>query len=226
MICPQCKAEYRDGFYRCADCDVPLVQPEPKHQGPGELDEDPFCAFWRGEDSRLHAELCSILDEASIPHKTVQRRDHLFNLANYPSFELGVPFSLFEKAEQAIRDAFELDAADSEALLALSMPPLLPENTGRTRKLPPMLSPSDAEAIPGPSTTGDAEQANPQNVTAELWHGDDSGVLEMLAAALNENGIPSRTNHAPEGSTVFVTSADLERAKGILREIVEARTSS
>ena len=25
MFCPQCKAEYRDGFYRCADCDLELV---------------------------------------------------------------------------------------------------------------------------------------------------------------------------------------------------------
>ena len=25
MFCPQCKAEYRSGFTRCSDCDVPLV---------------------------------------------------------------------------------------------------------------------------------------------------------------------------------------------------------
>jgi len=25
MICPVCKAEYRQGFTRCADCDVDLV---------------------------------------------------------------------------------------------------------------------------------------------------------------------------------------------------------
>src|SRR5207253_9810493 len=26
MFCPQCKAEYRQGFRRCADCDVELVE--------------------------------------------------------------------------------------------------------------------------------------------------------------------------------------------------------
>jgi len=26
MFCPQCKAEYRQGFTRCADCDVELVE--------------------------------------------------------------------------------------------------------------------------------------------------------------------------------------------------------
>ena len=25
MYCPQCRTEYRDGFYECADCRVPLV---------------------------------------------------------------------------------------------------------------------------------------------------------------------------------------------------------
>jgi hypothetical protein len=25
MICPECKAEYRDGFDKCSDCDVDLV---------------------------------------------------------------------------------------------------------------------------------------------------------------------------------------------------------
>ena len=33
MFCPKCKAEYRDGFSRCADCDIDLVTeltPEPE----------------------------------------------------------------------------------------------------------------------------------------------------------------------------------------------------
>jgi hypothetical protein len=25
MFCPKCKAEYREGFYRCADCEIDLV---------------------------------------------------------------------------------------------------------------------------------------------------------------------------------------------------------
>ena len=30
MICPGCGAEYRPGFTRCADCDVPLVEAPPQ----------------------------------------------------------------------------------------------------------------------------------------------------------------------------------------------------
>jgi len=25
MFCPKCKVEYREGFFMCADCQVPLV---------------------------------------------------------------------------------------------------------------------------------------------------------------------------------------------------------
>lgn len=121
MFCPQCNAEYRPGFTRCVDCDVELVS-EPPHYAlagqpsadPGDPNEDPFCSFWKGEDARVHAELCEVLEEAGIPHKTVFRRDHLFNLTNYPGYEVGVPFSLFEKAEKAVQEAFGTEGAEEQ----------------------------------------------------------------------------------------------------------------
>src|SRR5437879_5496681 len=116
MFCPQCKAEYRPGFTRCSDCDVELVcEPPPAARGLGATGEtgshaedpdDPFCSFWRGDDPRIHAELCELLNEEGIPHKTIRREDHLFNLNTKSAFEIGIPFSQFEKAEVAIRDAY------------------------------------------------------------------------------------------------------------------------
>lgn len=32
MFCPQCKTEYREGFYKCADCSVPLVHELPPRE--------------------------------------------------------------------------------------------------------------------------------------------------------------------------------------------------
>ena len=29
MFCPKCKGEYREGFYKCADCGVDLVNEQP-----------------------------------------------------------------------------------------------------------------------------------------------------------------------------------------------------
>ncbi|HET9219333.1 MAG TPA: DUF2007 domain-containing protein [Terriglobia bacterium] len=36
MFCPQCKAEYRRGFTRCSDCNVPLVSVLEKDPAPVE----------------------------------------------------------------------------------------------------------------------------------------------------------------------------------------------
>lgn len=32
MFCPECSAEYREGFSRCSDCDVPLVAALPPEE--------------------------------------------------------------------------------------------------------------------------------------------------------------------------------------------------
>ncbi|MGB2625670.1 MAG: hypothetical protein WAK20_02695 [Candidatus Acidiferrum sp.] len=123
MICPQCNAEYRKGFTRCADCDVELHEvtpgtlaaPERGATGDnGEL-EDPFCEFWRGDDARLQGELCQVLQEAAIPVRTLQMNDVL-SMVGIPSrqamFRIGVPFSMFERAEKAVAEAFG-DVSDS-----------------------------------------------------------------------------------------------------------------
>src|SRR5438874_9641690 len=129
MYCPQCKAEYRQGFTRCADCDVELVHELPTGaQGWGatgessshaEDAEDPFCSFWRGDDPRIHAELCELLNEEGIPHRTDRREDHLFNLNTKSAFEIGIPFSQFEKAETAIKVAYGTEEEQQDAALLL-----------------------------------------------------------------------------------------------------------
>ena len=72
--------------------ELPKTAIEARVREPGDPNADPFCSFWKGEDARVHAELCAVLDEAGIPHNTVFRRDHLFNLRNYPAYEVGVHF--------------------------------------------------------------------------------------------------------------------------------------
>ncbi len=232
MFCPQCKAEYRPGFTRCADCDVDLVYALPavaelggsSEEASTVTDEDPFCSFWKGDDPRIHSELCAVLDDAGIPHKTVRRHDHLFNLSNYPAFQIGVPFSLYENAEMAVKDAFDLDSSDPNALQTLSVSrllPVIPESSRATEKLPPISTPPEDENIPGPAADGSDSDWPSEEATAEVWAGDDSWLSDMIVASLRENQIPVRRDNAAGKQILSVLPEDEDRARDIVREIVE-----
>jgi hypothetical protein len=248
MICPQCKAEYRQGFTMCADCEVPLVaQLASSTSGPGdsaEPDEDPFCTFWKGDDPRIHAELCLLLDEQGIPHKTVRRADHLFNLNSKSAFQVGVPFSFFEKAEAAIKEAYGDDDGTPTA------PVLLPDGSEHVIEAGILSGLFDfakgyAKGVQGSaaSPTSLKTESNEENsyleddedsrsdwnptqwyaedATVEIWSGDQTELGEMIAASLQENQIHSRPSNSTSNCALFVLPGDEVRAREIVREIVE-----
>jgi hypothetical protein len=227
MFCPQCKAEYRQGFTHCADCDVDLVWELPKtdielreRSEPGDPNEDPFCSFWKGEDPRVHAELCTVLDEAGIPHHTVFRRDHLFNLRNYPAYELGVPFSMFAPAENAVKEAYGADDVLDVGSGELKQP--LPDRADAAfRKLPETLTPPPEEEIPGPPNAGEGTDWFPEDATARVWSTDNGESVDFLVAALHENGIRCRLDKHGQREELYVLSEDEKTARGIVREVVE-----
>lgn len=231
MFCPQCHAEYRPGFTHCTDCDVDLVHELPlartdafesrQERSPGENEEDPFCSFWRGDDARLHAELCTVLDQAGIPHKTVRRQDHLFNLNNYPAFQIGVPFTLFEKAEAAANHAYGMDCSETDAVQSLTSPPFEPDGSRVIQKLPNMLTPAEEENIPGPPETGEGSNWQVAGPGIQVWSGDDDSLGDMLVASLRENEIPVRRENSHGKHSLFVTSGDEARAREIVKEVVE-----
>lgn len=230
MICPKCGAEYRPGFTQCADCDVDLVAARPDRANsaltafladeekprdtdrgaPGDPNEDPFCSFWKGADSRICVELCTVLDEAGIPHKTIHRQDHLFNFNNQTPYEVGVPASLYEKAELAIKEAFGTDEATGQDSV-----PLLPA---------PDRNPADFE-----KDLRDAIQdANewlgpryPEDATVEVWAGEDTSTIEIIEMSLRESDLLVRTEKSPGHAKIYVLPEDEARAKEIVREIVE-----
>jgi hypothetical protein len=237
MICPQCRAEYRPGFTHCVDCDVDLVWELPKNAiemrrvgvdgeyrvpgGPGDPNEDPFCSFWKGDDPRVHAELCSVLEEAGIPHNTVYRRDHLFNLRNYAAFEVGVPFSMYERAENAVKEAYEgIDKADVESL---GLKGLLAERGELKGELPETLSLAEEENIPGPPNAGEGTDWYPEDATAQVWSGEGGEFREFLVAALHENGIRCRLVTNGSRAVLCVLPEDEKRAREIVREVVEGK---
>lgn len=226
MFCPQCKAEYRQGFTHCADCDVDLVWEMPKAaielrpvDEPGDPNNDPFCSFWKGEDPRVHAELCTVLDEAGIPHHTVCRRDHLFNLLNLAGYEVGVPFSLFEQAENAVKEAYGTD--DVEDVGTEELKGLLQDRPQRSRRLPATLTPAPEENIPGPPSAGDEQGWYPEDATVKVWGTASGEPGEFLVAALHENGIRCRLDKSGQCFVLYVLPQDEDRAREIVREVFE-----
>jgi hypothetical protein len=68
MICPKCNAEYREGFYLCADCNVPLVSShapfhETEHPESGEL-----VPVLDTQDSVYLSEVISVIEEWEVPY--------------------------------------------------------------------------------------------------------------------------------------------------------------
>src|SRR6202007_1799038 len=138
-------------------------------------------------DPRVHAELCGVLDEAGIPHNTVFRRDHLFNLRNYAAYEVGVPFSLFERAENAVKEAYGTD--DVGDVGAQELQGRLVKDSRWTPRLAAPLTPSPGEDIPGPPNTGEGLDWYPEDATIKVWSTANGESSDFLVAALHENGI-------------------------------------
>jgi hypothetical protein len=252
MFCPLCKAEYRQGFTVCADCDVDLVwqlpapsdddsQPDLSGTGAAPAD-DPLCAFWNGDDPRIHAELCQLLDEQGIPHKTIRREDHLFNLNSKSAFQIGIPFSCFEKAEAAVKEAYgteeEVPTAPNllpsgkehvteagifSSLLDLAKGSARAVGEGVAASHSPQIATQEEFSSPGNSQNSrwDPEHWYPEDATVKVWSGDQPELGELIVASLRENQVHSRLDSTQGKCALLVLPDDESRAREIVREIVE-----
>jgi ribosomal protein L40E len=216
MICPECHAKYPQGYSSCAKCHVALVrelspkqqeeeqEPEPRVM-PGDTLEDPFCAFWHGGDALLHSELCAVLDEADIPYRTAYQTDRLFNIRSYDAYHISVPFSLFEKAEIAVKEAFGTDA-ETGAVAVLTLP--VPKSRAEYEDY----SHLDDDEV---------DAWCPDDATVEIWAGDPRGPTEKLSGKLHESRIDLRWMELDGKAHLFVRPGDEQQAREIVRDIVE-----
>jgi len=221
------------------DCDVDLVWELPKDAlelrkigengeyrvagQPGDPNEDPFCSFWKGDDPRVHAELCGVLDDAAIPHNTVFRRDHLFNLRNYAAFEVGVPFSMYERAQTVVKGAYDTDDVADVGAQELQ---LLEDRPIRSmRKLPETLTPPAEGDLPGPPNAGEGTDWYPEDATVRVWSSKNAiaELSDFLVAALHENGIRCRVDKNGARTELYVLPADEGQAREIVREVLEGQ---
>jgi hypothetical protein len=65
MFCPKCRAEYREGFYVCGDCNVELVEELPPEPNPEYIEYVEVLGTYNPADIAL---IKSILDSENITY--------------------------------------------------------------------------------------------------------------------------------------------------------------
>ena len=126
MYCPQCRAEYRPGFDRCADCDVALVRELPPEE---DHDTTPFVRVFETSEIDVIPVIKSILHGAGIPFNTKGEAmmslfpsDMLGRMMSRPGAEVSfeVPERYAEEARQRLTeqspapDSLETEAGETE----------------------------------------------------------------------------------------------------------------
>ncbi|MGB2590728.1 MAG: hypothetical protein WBG02_18215 [Candidatus Acidiferrum sp.] len=209
---------------------------------PGDSDEDPFCAFWSGDDPRVHAELCELLDKERIPHRTVSRADHLFHISKYPALQLGIPFSQFERAEALVKEAYgggepiepasRLLPVDSGHMPGARFGPGAfgpwgepVEESSQGFTLPSIIEPSPDLHEPDELRARGAErnigERDEEEATTEIWSGDEPELADFIAASLQTNEIPFRRDPRVGKYALYVHAKEEARAREIVREVIE-----
>ena len=83
MYCPQCQAEYRQGFSVCADCDVDLVHTVPttsrQSSSAPAHGRGTFGPIWRGIRQSTCVEMCLELKAAGTSILLITHDEHTLN---------------------------------------------------------------------------------------------------------------------------------------------------
>jgi hypothetical protein len=222
MFCPECQAEYRQGFTRCADCDVDLVYelpPEPNQassvRGISELDGSTVDRqlIWKGVEQNACVAICRDLLKNDIAYTVAQIPEwHEIKKRSRIRYEISVAKTDYQRTRVLLRiegefwnDYYTEDEDDSQeaAANALSLKPdnSLPDNASRN------------EAFLKPWY--------PEDATMEIWAQDGDDLSCGIQMALKENQIHCRMDLHGGVRKVLVTPEDEPRARQIVREIIE-----
>jgi hypothetical protein len=194
MFCPVCKAEYREGFAQCHDCNVALVAELPHDESP-----EAYRVLWRGEDPVLRDRLCELLENDAIEYADTPLEVYLrksgdpFNLSLGPrfGFVISVRVRQLQAATAILGKLLDEEPADIEI-------PLREEAATEAGTQP-------CRAMPD----------------VEVWSGGEERIVQFLIAALGENEITKRVQTSGQGTAIYVSLSDEARAREIVKEVVE-----
>jgi hypothetical protein len=225
MFCPQCQAEYRQGFTVCADCDVDLVHELLKSPPPAVTESvspstssaasprEHLRPIWVGSGQDVCVDLCLQLQAVGILYKVAQNLksrsgtavEWTYVLAVLPPDEAQAK-KLLKLPEIVVEDSDE--PAEDEAL------PGLPEENFGDRQKPPSRQRSTVHWYP-------------EDATVDVWTQSANDADAIVEMSLKGVGIRMRAQELPDGSTqIFVLPEDEFAAREIVRQIVEGTPPS
>jgi hypothetical protein len=216
MFCPQCKAEYRAGFVRCADCGVALQSSKAHANAETAVAASALpeasAVLWSGQDPVLFSVVLSALDEEGIFYKEFQRRDYAAALSQ--------PFALgyYGLPHWEVRVcATDLCAAQRIAGAALRPVSALAVETNWE---------SESENS-GRESGESAAQPKQQQTPVKIWSGGETHRAQELSDALFDQGIRCWIiSSFPAGEEVLVCEDDVDQAQIILRGVLEKTSAA
>jgi hypothetical protein len=220
MFCPQCKAEYRPGFTRCADCDVDLVEVLPSEPQSGDEhtrnqtmaegtpDWGEMRTVWEGDSETECADSCRELLKERVRYGVKQSiTSRKQGMRVDWKYQVQVPAADYERARKSL--GYEEDGGTE-----------LSEDAAPD----PEMELSAKYDAPVEDVHGDWSPRGwyPEDATLEVWSGNPIERGSVVEMSLKENRINYRmAMESNELKRVFVMPEDEVRAREIVREIVE-----
>lgn len=164
--------------------------------------EGSFVLLWAGEDPALHTVLLEKLEAADIAvsDKTLGDDEVAPTADPLPidwkprfGFEVAVISGDLPAAQEILETLLSEEPADLE----------IPAQDGVPSKEPPLVF------------------ATEEHPAVEVWKGNDERISQFVTAALQENEIPVHLDFAGGQTGIKVSAANENRAREIVREIVE-----
>lgn len=236
MFCPVCKSEYRDGFTKCSDCGVELVKQLAS-------DSEAMEALWAGQDVSVRDAICDKLDAAKISHEDDSVDSQFMPAFRQSIYRIQIRKKDYDAALEAIRDTYldQPSARPSPGLVLDRNSDWLRTTMAQRDLWGRMVAGGPEQSEPGSelkihtnapaSRDGDEsaedvpddqlENFSPDDATSQVWSGPEREMAQNIEVCLREVGIGCVLAKTQGEITVRVEPSAEERAKEIIREIVE-----